>query len=193
MERGLSGARVDAIAERTRTTKGMIYYYFGSKERLYIAVLERAYLTIRSAEGSARILSLPPLEAATALVEASFDFHWHNPHVGRLISIENIHHARHARLAPRIREENRIAITTWEAILASGRAAGLFRTDIEAVDLHALVSSLCVYRVTNRPTFQALFDLDFADEAVRVRHRGFIIEMVLGLLTRGAAQATEVG
>src|SRR3954468_10468820 len=77
---GLSGARVDAIAERTRTTKGMIYYYYGSKEGLYIAVLERAYSSIRSAEDHARFATLPPIEAVRALVEASFDFHWKNPH-----------------------------------------------------------------------------------------------------------------
>ena len=48
-ESGYAGARVDEIAERTRTTKRMIYYYFGSKERLFVAVLERAYATIRAA------------------------------------------------------------------------------------------------------------------------------------------------
>ena len=47
-EQGYSGARVDEIAERTRTTKRMIYYYFGGKEQLYLAVLENAY------RGSAR-------------------------------------------------------------------------------------------------------------------------------------------
>ena len=42
-QRGYSGARVDEIADQTSTTKRMIYYYFGGKEQLYIAVLERAY------------------------------------------------------------------------------------------------------------------------------------------------------
>src|SRR3954464_9604221 len=102
---GLSGARVDAIAARTRTTKGMIYYYFGSKEALYVAVLERAYSSIRSAEDHAHITQLPPIDAARALVEASFDFHWKNPHVGRLISIENINDAQFLERAPRIREQ----------------------------------------------------------------------------------------
>ena len=38
-ESGYSGARVDEIAERTRTTKRMIYYYFGGKEQLYLCLL----------------------------------------------------------------------------------------------------------------------------------------------------------
>ena len=47
---GLAGARVDEIAAQTRTTKRMIYYYFGGKEQLYIAALEQAYATARAAE-----------------------------------------------------------------------------------------------------------------------------------------------
>jgi AcrR family transcriptional regulator len=179
---GLSGARVDAIAERTRTTKGMIYYYYGSKEGLYIAVLERAYSSIRSAEDHARFASLPPREAVTALVEASFDFHWKNPHVGRLISLENINGARYLEQAPRIKEQNVSAIAAWDLVLTAGQKAGLFRHDASPVDLHAFVSSLCLFRVTNRATFKAIFDIDFADDAVRARHRRLIVAMVLDFL-----------
>ncbi|WP_406854344.1 TetR family transcriptional regulator [Alsobacter sp. KACC 23698] len=179
---GLSGARVDAIAERTRTTKGMIYYYYGSKEGLYIAVLERAYSSIRSAEDHARFATLPPREAVTALVEASFDFHWKNPHVGRLISIENINGARYLEQAPRIKEQNVSAIAAWDLVLTAGQKAGLFRHDVSPVDLHAFVSSLCLFRVTNRATFKAIFDIDFADDAVRARHRRLIVAMVLEFL-----------
>ena len=179
---GLSGARVDAIAERTRTTKGMIYYYFGSKEALYIAVLERAYSSIRSAEDHAHIAQLAPVDAAKALVEASFDFHWKNPHVGRLISIENINDARYLEQAPRIREQNVTAVSAWEMVLTAGQKAGLFRNDVKPVDMHAFVSSLCVFRVTNRATFKAIFDIDFAEQAVRDRHRTLIVSMVLEFL-----------
>jgi AcrR family transcriptional regulator len=179
---GLSGARVDAIAERTRTTKGMIYYYYGSKEELYIAVLERAYSSIRSAEDHARFATLPPVEAVTALVEASFDFHWKNPHVGRLISIENINGARFLERAPRIKEQNVSAIAAWDLVLSAGQTAGLFRHGVSPVDLHAFVSSLCLFRVTNRATFKAIFDIDFADDEVRERHRTLIVEMVLDFL-----------
>jgi AcrR family transcriptional regulator len=189
--RGLSGARVDAIAEKTRTTKGMIYYYFGSKEGLYIAVLERAYLSIRSAEQGDRIASLPPLEGARALVEASFDFHTSHPHVGRLISIENIHLAKYARQAPRIAEENQIAITTWAAILSAGQRDGIFRNDVEAIDMHAFVSSLCLFPTTNRYTFSALFKLDFDDPAVRKRHRHLVVDMVLDFLRGPSSAGTE--
>ena len=48
--KGLDGARIDEIAAATRTSKRMIYYYFGSKEGLYVAVLEAAYRETREAE-----------------------------------------------------------------------------------------------------------------------------------------------
>ena len=67
-ERGLNGARVDNIAARTRTNKRMIYYYFKSKERLYIAVLENAYRKIREAEKQLKLDDLPPGEAIRSLV-----------------------------------------------------------------------------------------------------------------------------
>ncbi len=60
---GFAGARVDEIASRTRTTKRMIYYYFGSKERLYIAVLEKAYEDIRVTEQNVDVENLDPVTA----------------------------------------------------------------------------------------------------------------------------------
>jgi AcrR family transcriptional regulator len=70
--RGLSGARVDAIAARTRTTKRMIYYYFGGKEKLYIAVLEKVYTDIRAMESALRLDELEPEAAIRRLVGIEF-------------------------------------------------------------------------------------------------------------------------
>ena len=78
-EQGLSGARVDEIAERTRTTKRMIYYYFGGKEQLYRAVLEAAYRGIREAEQSIHAADLPPVEAVRRIAELTFDHHHAHP------------------------------------------------------------------------------------------------------------------
>src|SRR3954463_11601310 len=58
-QHGLSGARVDAIAARTRTAKHMIYYYFGSKEGLFLAVLEQSYARMRAAERELELDQLP--------------------------------------------------------------------------------------------------------------------------------------
>src|SRR5213080_1741676 len=90
---GFAGARVDEIAARTRTTKRMIYYYFGSKEQLYIAALERAYATIRSLERTIDVDHLGPVAAVRQLAEVTFDHHEAHPDFIRLVSIENIHNA----------------------------------------------------------------------------------------------------
>src|SRR5207248_4149065 len=90
-EHGYSGARVDEIAERTRTTKRMLYYYFGSKEGLYTTVLERAYAEIRAAEQTVDVEHLAPLAAIRRLAELTFDHHEAHPEFIRLVSIENVH------------------------------------------------------------------------------------------------------
>ena len=90
-EDGYSGARVDEIAERTRTTKRMIYYYFGGKEQLYLAVLEQAYTTIREAENNLPVDDLAPVDALRKLAELTYDHHREHPDFIRLVSIENIH------------------------------------------------------------------------------------------------------
>ena len=76
---GYSGRRVDEIAARTRTTKRMIYYYFTSKEQLYIAVLERAYSTARDAERQLDVDYLEPVSAIRTLAELTFDHHESHP------------------------------------------------------------------------------------------------------------------
>jgi len=90
-EDGYSGARVDEIAERTRTTKRMIYYYFGGKEQLYLAVLEQAYTTIREAENNLPVDDLAPVDALRKLAGLTYDHHREHPDFIRLVSIENIH------------------------------------------------------------------------------------------------------
>ena len=108
-DRGFAGARVDEIADQTRTTKRMIYYYFGSKEQLFVAVLERAYATIRAAEQTIEVDHLDPVAAIRRLAELTFDHQESHPDFSRLVSIENIHQARHisGRAGPRGAEHPR--------------------------------------------------------------------------------------
>ena len=125
-EHGYSGARVDEIAERTRTTKRMLYYYFGCKEGLYIAVLERAYAEIRAAEQTVDVEHLDPLAAIRRLAELTFDHHEAHPDFIRLVSIENIHRAEHMHASGRFADLNMPAIDRIARILERGRADGTF-------------------------------------------------------------------
>jgi AcrR family transcriptional regulator len=188
-ENGFSGARVDAIAARMRTTKRMIYYYFGSKQGLYLAVLEQAYSGIRSMEQQLQLDRLPPVEALRRVIDVTFDYHEAHPEFVRLVSIENIHHARNLAQSAVIQNLNSTIIESLAAILRRGRDAGAFRTEIDPVDLHLLISAPCFYRVSNRGTFGTLFCRDLNASDVRERHKRMIEAAIIGLLTAGEAVA----
>ncbi|MCX7683830.1 MAG: TetR family transcriptional regulator [Acetobacteraceae bacterium] len=178
-EKGYAGGRVDRIAARTRTTKRMIYYYFGGKERLYAAVLERLYGAMRDAEAALDLDSLPPAEALRRLVALTFDHHAAHPEFVRLVSVENIHGGRIVAASPVIRERNAAIIETLAALIARGERAGAFRPGLDALRLHMLISSFCFYRVANRHTLRAIFGRDAEAPATAAEERRLIIEAVL--------------
>jgi AcrR family transcriptional regulator len=182
-ERGYAGARVDEIAAQTRTTKRMIYYYFGGKEQLYVAVLEAAYSRIRSAEREAEVDHLEPRAAIRRLAELTFDHHEANPQFIRLVSIENVHRAEHIAKFSTFGHLNSPAIELIGRILERGRAEGLFRRDVDAVDVHMLISSFCVFRVANRHTFGTIFDRDLLDPDRREHYRAMLGDVVVDYLT----------
>jgi AcrR family transcriptional regulator len=178
---GYSGARVDEIGERTRTSKRMIYYHFGGKEQLYLAVLEAAYLGIREAEQSLQVDELDPVAAVRRLAEATFDHHVAHTDFIRLVSVENIHHGQFIRRLGSVRDLAGPARQLLERLLHRGRERGLFRPDVEALDVHLLISSYCVFQVANQHTFGYLFDVDL--DARRDHFRTLIGDVVIGWLT----------
>jgi AcrR family transcriptional regulator len=179
---GLSGARVDAIAGRTRTTKRMIYYYFGSKEGLYIAVLEKAYANIRADELRLHTEQLSPIDAIKRLVESTFDYDDTHAEIIRLVCIENIHHAKYIGQSNKLTDLGGPIIDTIAVILERGRREGVFRSDISAFDLHVFISALCFFRISNRDTIGAIFHRDLCEPALRARHREMIADAVIRLL-----------
>lgn len=180
-DRGYAGGRVDEIAARTRTTKRMIYYYFGGKEQLYVAVLEKAYAAIRQAEQSIDVDGLDPVAAIRRLAEITFDHHESHPDFIRLVSIENIHRAEH--MSEAFANVNMPALDLIVRILERGREEGVFRRDVEPVDLHLLISSFCFFRVANRYTFGTIFGRDPLDPQLRERYRTMLGDMVVAYLS----------
>ena len=185
---GYDGARVDEIAARTRTTKRMIYYYFGGKEQLFTAVLERAYSVIREAEQQLDVEHLDPVAAIRRLAELTFDHHEQHPDFIRLVSIENIHRAEHLPHTASIRSTNLGIVQTIAGILERGRKDGVFRAEIDPVDLHMLISAFCFFRVSNRHTFGTIFRRDLSEPGLRETHRRMIGDAVIRLL-QGEAEA----
>lgn len=181
-EKGYSGGRVDEIATRTGMSKRMIYYYFGSKEGLYAAVLEEAYGGMRDAEAALDLDVLPPAEAMRQMVEVTFDHHASHPGFVRLVAVENIEGARQVAASPGIRDRNSEVIGRVTALLARGEASGVFRRGVDPLDLHMLISSFCFYRVSNRHTLGAIFGRDLTTPEVAARQRDMMVHAVMRYL-----------
>ncbi|MDR5812800.1 TetR/AcrR family transcriptional regulator [Caballeronia sp. LZ033] len=181
---GLTGARVDAIAERTNTTKRMLYYYFGSKEGLYEAVLEQVYGDIRELEQELQLAEMEPEEALREFVGFTFDYHDKHRDFVRLVTIENIHSAKYIEQSKTFKARNSSVVKTIEDLIARGVAAGKFRGDVDPIDLHLMISSFCFHRVGNRHTWSAAFGRDPSGVRSRARHREMIVDAVLCFMRR---------
>lgn len=182
-ESGYAGTKVDEIADRTHTTKRMIYYYFGSKEKLYLAVLENAYRGIREAEQAVHVGDLDPVDAVRRIAELTYDHHLNHSEFIRLVSIENIHRGSFIRRLEPLRELNSTALDVLDDALSRGRENGVLRADVDALDVHLLISSYCFFQVANQHTFGFLFDHDLLAPERQGHLRAMIGDVVVAWLT----------
>jgi len=157
----------------------MIYYYFGDKEGLFVAVLEEAYSRIRQIEASLELDQIEPESALRALVGFTFDYQNANESFIRLVMIENIHNGVHLARSRIIEELNLSAITTLRDIYRRGRATGAFRDGIDEVDLHMSISALCFFNVANRATFSRIFKREMATPDALARRREIVIDTIM--------------
>lgn len=181
---GLSGARIDHIAAQTKSSKRMIYYYFGSKEGLYIAVLEEAYRNLRQIESGLRIEGLSAEEALRELVGFTFDHHVAHSDYVRLIAIENIHEGKHLAKSQTIQELNVPAIDAARRVLELGEREGVFRDGIDPLDLHMSISALCFHNVSNRHTFSIIFKRDMTSPAALRARRAIVVDTIVAAVRR---------
>jgi len=177
-DKGLSGARIDEIAAATRTSKRMIYYYFGSKEGLYLAVLEEAYRRMRQIENSLHLDGLPPEQALAQLVAFTFDHHNNNEYYIRLVMSENIQRGEFLAQSKIIQQLNVSAIEAIRKLYARGVAEGVFRKGLDPVDIHASISALTFFNVSNKHTFGLIFKRGKASTADIALRRTNIVDMV---------------
>jgi AcrR family transcriptional regulator len=178
-EKGLAGARIDDIAQAMQTSKRMIYYYFGSKEGLYVAVLEEAYRRIRQIETELHLEDLTPEDALRKLVGFTVDYQLANPDFIRLVMNENIHRGEFLAQSKAIHKLNVPAIDAVRKVYERGVKTGVFRTGIDPVDLHMSISALSFFNVSNHHTFSLIFKRDLESPAAVVARRDSIIEMVV--------------
>ena len=177
--KGLAGARIDAIADATHTSKRMIYYYFGSKEGLYLAVLEESYRRIRQTESDLQLADLPPADALAKLVGFTFDHHYGNQDFVRLVMSENIQRGAYLAQSPLIQELNVSVIQSIQELYDRGVKAGVFRKGLDPIDIHASISALTFFNVSNRYTFDLIFKRNGHSPKALAQRRQRVIEMVL--------------
>ena len=181
-DKGLAGARIDEIAAATRTSKRMIYYYFGSKDGLYLAVLEEAYRRMRSIEADLHLDDLAPVDALRRLVEFTYDHHRDNEDFIRLVMSENIHRAQYLQQSKGIRQLNVKAIDSIRGVYDRGVAQGLFRAGLDPLDIHAAISALTVFNVSNRYTFGTIFNRDDRNTKAETLPREHVVQLILRFL-----------
>jgi AcrR family transcriptional regulator len=178
-EKGLAGARIDEIAALTQTSKRMIYYYFGSKEGLYLAVLEEAYRRVRDIESELHLQDLEPEQALRRLVAFTFDHHLQHENYIRLVMNENIARGQYLAQSQRIQDLNVPAIDAIRHLYQRGVKNGIFRKGLDAVDIHASISALSFFNVSNQHTFGLIFKIDMKSQAYIAHRRDSVTEMVV--------------
>jgi len=183
--RGFKGASMDAIAARTHTTRALINYYFGSKEKLYIAVLEQVYAEIREAEGKLDLDHLAPLDAVRSIVKFTYDYYLTHEGFVRIVVAENQARGRQFRKSKAMRTLNRPIIDRLARVIERGQAQGLFRADIDPVEVHKSIAALGMFNVTNQYTFGSIFQREMGAKGDVTRRCEMVTELILSYLTRG--------
>jgi hypothetical protein len=148
-----------------------------------MAVLETAYRGIREAEQRLQVDHVDPVLAMRKLAELTFDHHLDHQAFIRLVAIENIHRGEYIARLDSLRSLAQPATSLLNDILSRGREQGVFRADVDALDVHLVISSYCVFQVANRYTFGFLFDVDFTEVSQRAHLRRMIGDVVVGWLT----------
>ena len=183
--RGFKGASMDAIAARTHTTRALINYYFGSKEKLYIAVLEQVYAGIREAEGELDLDHLAPADAVRRIVGFTYNYYLTHEGFVRIVVAENQARGRQFRKSKAMRTLNRPIIDRLARVIERGQAQGLFRADIDPVEVHKSIAALGMFNVTNQYTFGSIFQREMGAKGDVARRCEMVNDFILSYLTRG--------
>jgi AcrR family transcriptional regulator len=180
---GLGGARVDVIAAKANANKRMIYHYFGSKDGLFQAVVENAYLAIRTAEQKLHLDDLEPKDALERLVRFTWQYYLKNPEFITLVNSENLHRAKHVKKSELIKTASRKFVAMVSGILERGVSSGDFRAGIDPVQLNITIAAIGYYYLTNRFTGSIIFEQDMMEKDALNRRLEFNIETIMKLVS----------
>ena len=180
---GLGGARVDRITRRARANKRMLYYYFGRKEQLFVAVLEATYERYGAAQQLLELDHYPPMEAMRRLMAFLWTYFLEHPEFIRLLNSENLHQGRHIKKSTRIAELANPILGILDGVLRRGQEEGVFRRDAELNQLYVTATGVGYFYLANRYTLSALLAMDMLSEEARRARLAHITDVVLSYLT----------
>ena len=175
---GFEGGRVERISSAAKSHDRMIYYYFGSKEGLFIAVLEDAYRRFNEAESTLALDNVHPSEALAAVIRFIWDYYQKNPEFITLLNTENLHRGKHIAKSLRAREYSSPAISVIGRVLQGGAAMGLFRTDVSARDLYLMIAAMGYFYLSNRFTLSAFLGESLESADAMAHWEAFIVDAV---------------
>ncbi len=176
---GFAGGRIEQISKTAKSCDRMIYYYFGSKEGLYIAVLEEMYRRFNVAESKLVLDATQPVDALTAVIRFMWGYYQKNPEFITLLNTENLHRGKHIAKSLRAREYSSQAVAVLDDVLRSGARQGLFRGDVTARDVYLMIAAMGYFYLSNRFTLSAFLG-EALETAVALAHwEGFLIDAVM--------------
>lgn len=179
---GLGGARVERIAAQAGVNVRMLYYYFDSKDALFLAVLERSYGAVREAERGLELEEGPPQDALRRLVRFTWEFQLSHPEFITLLNSENLHQGRHLKRSSLIERLHAPLLETIGRLLERGARAGVFRRGVDPMQLYITIASLGYFYLSNRHTLSAIFGRDLLAPRQRATRLAHMMDVVLGYL-----------
>ena len=174
-QNGFAGARVDCIANAAGCNKGMIYQYYGSKEKLYESVIAYEYRLLSSIESELIAQQFTdPGELIDAIVDRYFDFLIRNPDFVKIIMWENLNEARVVRSSESLVDVKAPIVDCIRRTVRSGRDMGVFNENANSkVVAFALITGAFSY-FSNRYTLPCLLRIDLDSQDFLVAHKEII-------------------
>jgi AcrR family transcriptional regulator len=178
-KQGLNGARVEQISRAAKSHDRMIYYYFGSKEALFVAVIEETYRRFNEAEARLALDLSQPLQALRDVIAFMWGYYQKHPEFITLLNSENLHRGRHIGKSSKAGEYSSPALEVLSRVLGSGVQAGLFRPELRARDVYLMIASMGYFYLSNRYTLSTFLGESLEDPAALAQWQQFITDAVL--------------
>lgn len=175
---GYEGGSIDKITRAARTHDRMIYYYFGSKETLYVEVLEQAYRHMSEAENALDVDPRMPEASLSQIIDFVWQYYLDHPEFIRLLNTENLRKGKAVARSKRAKDYSSTAISLLDRILESGLRAGHFRPDVTGRDLYLLIASMGYFYVSNRFTLSAFLGESTQSEAALEHWQSYMHDVV---------------